>query len=74
MVLEVIPNISGKDGDERPCRDDGGGEIVRFCASFARSHRACNIDPPTSVCAIMRQASPYRRENHGPGLDEQTRA
>jgi len=33
------------------------------------SKRDSHIDPPTSVCAIMRRASPDRGENHGPGKD-----
>jgi hypothetical protein len=49
----------------RPCRDGGGGEIVRFFASVRKGDRACNIDPPESSYAIMRRARPYRGENSG---------
>ena len=45
-------------GKSRPCRDGGGGEIVRFFASARKGDRACNIDPPTSSYAIMRRARP----------------
>ena len=57
-------------GKSRPCRDDGGGEIVRFFASIRKGDRACNIDPPASSYAIMRRARPYRGENSGPGKDD----
>src|SRR6185437_2366960 len=57
-------------GKSRPCRDGGGGEIVRFFASVRKGDRACNIDPPTSSYAIMRRACPYRGENSGPGKDD----
>jgi len=57
-------------GKRRPCRDGGGGEIVRFFASVRKGDRACNIDPPASSYAIMRRACPYRGENSGPGKDD----
>src|SRR5262249_1776259 len=54
-----------------PCRDDGGGEIVRCLASTRKGDRAFNIDPPASSYAIMRRARPYRGENSGPGKDHE---
>src|SRR5579859_1321589 len=57
-------------GKSRPCRDGGGGEIVRFFACVRKDDRACNIDPPASSYAIMRRACPYRGENSGPGKDD----
>src|SRR5580704_8731367 len=57
-------------GKSRPCRDGGGGEIVRFFASVRKGDRACNIGPPASSYAIMRRACPYRGENSGPGKDD----
>ena len=62
-----IPRHSGK---SRPCRDGGGGEIVRFFACVQKDDRACNIGPPASSYAIMRRAGPYRGENSGPGKDD----
>jgi len=53
-----------------PCRDGGGGEIVRCFASTQKGDRAFNIDPPASSYAIMRRARPYRGENSGPGKDD----
>ena len=53
-----------------PCRDDGGGEIVRFFARLDLGHCVYNIDPPASPYAIMRRACPYRGENRGPGMDD----
>ena len=38
------------------------------------SKRDSHIDPPASVCAIMRRACPDRGENHGPGKDKEIRA
>src|ERR1700722_13155405 len=60
----------GTAGKSRPCRDGGGGEIVRFFASVQTDDRACNIGPPASSYAIMRRACPYRGENSGPGKDD----
>ena len=48
-------------GKSRPCRDGGGGKIVRFFASVRKGDRAFNIDPPTSSYAIMRRALPLPR-------------
>ena len=53
-------------GKSRPCRDGGGGEIVRFFASVRKGDRACNIDPPASSYAIMRRASPTAERTVGP--------
>ena len=61
-------------GKRRPCRDDGDGEFVRFCASARKADRDCNIEPPASPYAIMRRAYPYRGENSGPGKDDRWRA
>ena len=66
-------------GKRRPCRDDGDGELVRYCASARKADRDCNTEPPASPYAIMRRVHPYRGENSGPGkdivgkLDTQTR-
>src|SRR5271163_4819644 len=57
-------------GKSRPCRDGGGGEIVRCLASARKGDRVFNIDPPASSYAIMRRACPYRGENSGPGKDD----
>src|SRR5580700_465578 len=57
-------------GKSRPCRDGGGGEIVRCLASARKGDRAFNIDPPASSYAIMRRACSYRGENSGPGKDD----
>ena len=35
-----------------------------------RAKRVSHIDPPASSYAIMRRASPYRRENSEPGITE----
>src|SRR6478672_4588899 len=51
----AIPRHGGK---SRPCRDGGGGEIVRFFACVQKDDRACNIGPPASSYAIMRRARP----------------
>ena len=57
-------------GKSRPCRDGGGGEIVRFFASVRKGDRDFNIDPPASSYAIKRRAHPFRGENSGPGKDD----
>ncbi len=56
--------VPAKSGRRCPCRDDGGGEIVRFFAS-APGRPRFNIDPPASSYAIMRRAMPYRGKNQG---------
>jgi hypothetical protein len=61
-------------GIQRPCRDDGGGEIAPGFAMLERAKRDSHIDPPTSVCTIMRRTCPDRGENHGPGKDKEMRA
>src|SRR5271169_2115048 len=65
-----ITGVPRHGGKSRPCRDGGGGEIVRFFASVRKDDRAFNIDPPASSYAIMRRARPYRGENSGPGKDD----
>jgi len=65
-----ITGIPRHGGKSRPCRDGGGGEIVRFFACVQKDDRACNIGPPASSYAIMRRARPYRGENSGPGKDD----
>jgi hypothetical protein len=57
-------------GNNRPCRDVGGGEIVPGFAMLSGAKRASHIDPPASPYAIMRRACPYREENPGPGKDQ----
>ena len=76
----IVESLTARPGiRERPCRDDGDGEFVRFCASARKGDRDCNIEPPASPYAIMRRVHPYRGENSGPGkdivgeLDTQTR-
>ena len=38
-----ITGIPRHGGKSRPCRDGGGGEIVRFFACVEKGDRACNI-------------------------------
>jgi len=65
-----VTGFSRHGGKSRPCRDGGGGEIVRCLASARKGDRAFNIDPPASSYATMRRACPYRGENSGLGKDD----
>ena len=69
-AYKEITGFPRQGGKSSPCRDGGGGEIVRFFASVRKGDRAFNIDPPTSSYAIMRRACLYRGENSGPGKDD----
>ena len=74
LPSEEIPRPCQTGRKRRPCRDDGDGEFVRFCASVRKGDRDCNIEPPASPYAIMRRVHPYRGENSGPGKDHRWRA
>ena len=56
-ITEILPN-----GRERPCRDDGDVELVKFFSSVRKADRDCNIEPPASAYAIMRKVPYPRRE------------
>ena len=71
--------VPAKRGKRRPCRDDGGGEFDRFCASVRRATAIATLNHQRHLTPSCGGIAPIAERTVGPArmifgeLDTQTR-